>query len=131
MTDPLSVGDPEAMRAIARTIQGIAENLRAAQAPAFATLESTTFTGRAAGRVRGAAGDAKAQADRAAADLEAIAAQLGADAGLVEAQNEALERAAEKDKREEEPPVDVPAADAPVEPPAGLPATPPVPEEEA
>jgi hypothetical protein len=100
MTEPPAVGDPEAMRALARTIAARADLLNTIPAGFAAALEDATFEGGAAVRLRGSASDARGRAADLSAELRDIATALYADATRVETQN----ADARKDAEDEPPP---------------------------
>lgn len=92
----LTVGDPAAMRDLARLISGRAELVGAATTGVMGKLGEAVFEGAAADRIRAAMGDAQTQVTDSASRLRDIAADLLADADEVERQNAALKAAAER-----------------------------------
>ncbi|MBS1870104.1 MAG: hypothetical protein JSS99_10595 [Actinobacteria bacterium] len=95
MSDAATVGDPEAMRALARELLGRAQLVRGLAAPAVGRLEAAVFEGPAATRLRGEATRLAAALAAAAGDLAGVAGALLADAAGLEGQNDALRREAE------------------------------------
>lgn len=95
-----TVGDPEAMRALAEQLLGRAELVAAAPNGATSSLASATFEGRAAERLRGSVSDARVQVNDAASRLREVAARLLVDATRVEGLNADLKREAEAAARE-------------------------------
>lgn len=92
----LTVGDPLAMRDLARTLVGRAELLTAAGTGVTSKVAGAVFEGPAADRIRGATAEAQAQVTAAAGRLRDIASDLLADANEVERQNLALKVAAQQ-----------------------------------
>lgn len=137
MTAAPTVGDPEAMRALAQLLTARAEVI-ATSVTAVSKVDTITFEGPAAKRLRTAVADSRRQVISCAGELRSIAAALVADAAKVELQNTQLQIAAareaaeaERDARETdgdgEQPAVAPGSDpAPPSPAAGdpTPATP-------
>ncbi len=94
MTEFVSAGDPEAMRATARALVAQADSIRLAPEGSVAGFGALVLEGPAAGRLQLAAGEVRNGARQAAAGLEAIAAELVADATTVEQCNEERRAAA-------------------------------------
>jgi len=94
MTDPATVGDPDAMRALARQLMTRADVLSAAQRGPAAQLAAATFDGPAASRLRGTAEELRTRLGGVCADLQATAQSLLTDASAVEQQNVGLRIAA-------------------------------------
>ena len=88
MTPPV-VGDPEAMRVLARELGSRAELLSSIPAGFKASLDGSTFEGAAANRLRAAAASTHGRVAHLADDLRTVAANLFADARVVEQQNAA------------------------------------------
>lgn len=111
MTELARVGDPEAMRALARELSARADLLvQAAGRSPTAALGPEVFAGPAADRARGAGDQVTAQLHAAAGELTEIARSLLGDAEKVEGLNDQMRRLAAAD--------DAPAAAAPAPPPA-------------
>jgi hypothetical protein len=94
MTDLVTVGDPEAMRATARALLAQADGIALAPETAVAGLDALVLEGPAADRLLSASEEVRRQAQQAAADIEDVAAALQADAARVEQMNEELRLAA-------------------------------------
>ena len=97
MTELRRVGDPEAMRVLARELLARGDALAEAEA-AVAKLAGATFEGPAADRLRGRARAAAEVVRAADAGLRAAAQALLVGAERVETDNAALERAAARDQ---------------------------------
>jgi hypothetical protein len=145
MTAPFTpVGDPDAMRDLARALMGRADLIADAGIAPSSSLAGATFEGPAAVRLRGALDEARAEALEAASRLRDVATTLVTDAGEVERRNNELEleaeRAADRVNAGATPPVGgavagneapasaaaaAPLAESPGAPPASTPADPP------
>ena len=112
MTTPLTVGDPEAMRALASELSARADLLRAGQRLPSTKLAAATFEGPAAHRLNGTAAELASRVGAVCDDLLEIASSLRAEATTVEVENAELRREAEKQD------------DAPIAPPTSAAAEP-------
>ncbi len=90
----LSVGDPDAMRALASALISRADALAATTGRISGDVRSAVFEGPAATRVRGIVEDSRSQAMGAVDLLRQTASSLSTDAIEVERQNDALRAAA-------------------------------------
>ena len=88
MTEPQTLGDPEAMRALAQEIAARADLVDTIPAGFATALDSATFEGGAALRLRDAAAVARGRVSDLSAELRDIATALYADATSVEAHND-------------------------------------------
>jgi hypothetical protein len=86
MTDPAAIGDPEAMRLLARELAARADLVGDTPSGFTAALDGATFEGAAAVRLRETATAARGRAADVATELREIATALNADATLVEQQ---------------------------------------------
>lgn len=96
-----TVGDPEAMRALAKVLTARAEVI-ASSVNVVSCVDTITFEGPAARRLRGAVADSRRQVLTCAGELRLVAARLMADATKVELQNRQLQLAAEREAAQAE-----------------------------
>ncbi|MEH3052380.1 MAG: hypothetical protein PGN13_00030 [Patulibacter minatonensis] len=126
-----SVGDPEAMRALARELLGRADLVATGGAAGALALDGATFEGPAAERLRGTLTDARTQVQQVADRMREIAGDLAADASIVEDLNAQLAKAAAEAAEAAKTPT-TPTDPAPPAAPAGTtaPSSDPVPPNE-
>ena len=102
MIEVQTVGDPEAMRAMARDLRHRADRLQGAAEAACGEFAAVVFEGPAAPAARMAVQDVRGRVQGATQALIALAAQLSGDADRVEQQNADLRREAEEAARKAE-----------------------------
>jgi hypothetical protein len=100
MIDVTTVGDPEAMRAIARDLRRRADALQSSTEGVCGGFAAVVFEGPAAPSTRMAVEEARGRVLSATQAMSALAAQLASDADRVEEQNAELRRRAEEAARQ-------------------------------